>query len=393
LSTNKSNRDLVKSKKKKLLQERADAKLQVRTPAAEQLLIKEIPAINEARILCTSLGRGQFAQMTASYFPQAQVVCQFFDTYLADEARQHLGIATGDIATGGIPAGEAGQGGAADGKPLVVCAADFPDGPFDLVVIPIDPRGDSELARDLLQSGHERLAAGGRMLSATSNDEDQWLHDEMRKLFDKVTRRPLDEGVLYLATKTAGLKKHKNFECEFAFRDQERLIKAVSRPGVFSHRSLDGGARALMNTMVVRDGDRVLDLGCGSGVVAFAAAFRAERVAVVAVDSHARAVECTAKGAALNGLENVTSILNADGEVPEPGTYDLVLGNPPYYSDYRIAEVFLQGARRALKPGGKVLIVAKSYAWYETRMPELFDDMKLHEHKQYTVVEGTQRAG
>lgn len=373
----------MKSKKKKLLQERADAKLQMRTPAAEQLLIKEIPAISGTPILCTSLGRGQFAQTAASYFPQAQVVCQFFDTYLADEARLHCGVATGG----------AGQGGAGDGKPLIVCAADFPEGPFELVVIPVDPRGESELARDLLQSGHERLAAGGRMFSATSNCDDQWLHDEMRKLFDKVTRRPMDEGVLYLATKTTELKKHKNFECEFAFRDQERLIKAVSRPGVFSHRSLDGGARALMNTMVVRDGDRVLDMGCGSGVVAFAAALRANRVAVVALDSHARAVECTLKGAALNSLDNVAVLMNSEGEVPDPKTFDLVLGNPPYYSDYRIAEVFLQAARRALKPGGKVLAVAKSYAWYETRMPELFDGVKLHEHKQYTVVEGTQRSG
>ena len=157
-------------------------------------------------------------------------------------------------------------------------------------------------------------------------------------------------------------------------------------------RSLDGGARALINTMEVRDGDRILDLGCGSGVVAFAAAFRAQRVSLVAVDSHARAVECTIQGAQLNSLDNVTVVLNANGQVPGPGTFDLALGNPPYYSDYRIAEVFVQGARRALKPGGKLLIVAKSYAWYETRMPELFDDVKLHEHKQYTVVEGTQRA-
>src|SRR5207302_6985060 len=140
------------------------------------------------------------------------------------------------------------------------------------------------------------LIDGGRLLAATSSCDDQWLHGEMRKLFDKVTRRPLEEGVLYLAAKTAPLKKRKNFECEFAFRDQGRLIKAVSRPGVFSHRSLDAGARALVNTMTVRPGDHVLDLGCGSGVVALAAAARAENVAVVAVDSHARAIECTARG-------------------------------------------------------------------------------------------------
>jgi 16S rRNA (guanine1207-N2)-methyltransferase len=367
----------VKSAKRKLLQDRAQAALEVRTPAAEQLLVKEIPAITGTRMLCTSLGRGQFAQVAASYFPQAQVTCQFFDKYLADKAARHCGQA---------------KGGAGEGEPIVVCAADFPEGPFDLVALPVDPRGDSELTRDLLQSGHERLVAGGRLIAATSNCGDQWLHGEMRKLFEKVTRRPLDEGVLYLATKTDRLKKRKNFECEFAFRDQERLIKAVSRPGVFSHRSLDAGARALMNTMTVHDGDRVLDLGCGAGVVAFAAAFRANRVSVVAVDSHARAVECTTQGAELNGLENVSTVLNADGDAPSPETFDLVLGNPPYYSDYRIAEVFLQGARRALKPGGKVLIVAKSYAWYETRMPDHFDNVKLYEHKQYKVVEGTQRS-
>src|SRR5262249_20776716 len=114
-------------------------------------------------------------------------------------------------------------------------------------------------------------------------------------------------------------------------------------------------------------------------------------LSIVAVDSHTRAVECTAQGAKLNGLTNVTPVLDHAGHAPGPGTYDLVLGNPPYYSDYAIAEIFLQGAVRALKPGGRVLMVAKSSAWYETRMPALFDSVQSHPHKQYTVVEGTQR--
>jgi 16S rRNA (guanine1207-N2)-methyltransferase len=360
----------VKSAKRKLLQERAEAELVVKTPLTERLLIEEIPIVMAGQVLCTTLGRGQFAQVAVDYAPQSRVICHCFDVYQAQEVAAHCG--------------------AGEGKPIVNCAADFPEGPFELVTIPVDPRGETELTRDLLQSGHDRLVDGGRLLSATSNSDDQWLHEEMRKLFDKVTRRPLKEGVVYLATKSGPLKKHKNFECAFAFRDHERLIHVVSRPGVFSHRSLDPGARALINTMAVREGDRILDIGCGSGTVSFAAAFRAGNVAITAVDSHARAVECTARGAKLNGLDNVTAVLNADSETPEPGTFDLVLGNPPYYSDYRIAEIFLQGARRALKPGGKVLIVAKSHAWYDNRMPELFETVQSHLHKQYTVVEGTQ---
>jgi len=371
----------VKSARKKQLQERADTTRALRTPTAEQSLIEEIPSIAERRILCTSLGRGQFAEVAASYLPDARITCHFLDSYLAQQAAQYLKAASA------LPDKSA----SAPGNLEILCTADFPPGPFDLVAIPVDPRGESELTRDLLQSAHERLAIGGRLISATSSEDDQWLHGEMRKLFDKVTRRPQDDGVVYLATKTGPLKKHKNFECEFAFRDQGRLIQAVSRPGVFSHRSLDTGARALINTMVIRDGDRVLDLGCGSGAVALAAAFRAYSVNIVAVDSHTRAVECAVQGAKLNGLTNVAAILDHNGRAPDPGTYELVLGNPPYYSDYAIAEIFLQGTLRALKPGGKVLIVAKSSAWYETRMPELFDSVQLHVHKQYTVVEGTQR--
>src|SRR6185295_11361493 len=136
----------------------------------------------------TSLGRGQFGAMAASYAAGAQVVCHFFDAHLAVQAAEFCG--------------------AGEGRPSIVCAADFPAGPFDLVAIPVDPRGEAELTRDLLQSGHERLAVGGRLLSATSSSDDQWLHTEMRKLFDKVTRRPSDDGVLYLATKTTPLKKH-----------------------------------------------------------------------------------------------------------------------------------------------------------------------------------------
>ncbi len=88
----------------------------------------------------------------------------------------------------------------------------------------------------------------------------------------------------------------------------------------------------------------------------------------------------------------MTAILDHEGKAPEPGTFDLALGNPPYYSDFRIAEIFLQGARRALKPGGRVLMVAKSHAWFDARMPELFDDVRSIPHKLYMVIEGTQRS-
>jgi 16S rRNA (guanine1207-N2)-methyltransferase len=243
-----------------------------------------------------------------------------------------------------------------------------------------------------MQEGHQALRIGGRMLAATDNPRDTWLGSEMRKLFDRVTRRPKDQGTLYLATKTRPLAKLKNFTCEFVFRDRQRLIRAVSRPGVFAHRRVDPGARALMEVMEIEPGARVLDMGCGSGTVALAAATRALGVSVRGIDSNPRAVECLLRGAALNELPNVTGQLDAEGAVPEPGRFDLVLANPPYYSNFRIAEIFLAAGRRALRPGGKLLLVTKMPDWYLRTLPERFDRVQASKARDYVVVEAVQRS-
>jgi 16S rRNA (guanine1207-N2)-methyltransferase len=189
--------------------------------------------------------------------------------------------------------------------------------------------------------------------------------------------------VLYVATKTEPLKKHKNFACEFAFRDRGRLIRACSRPGVFSHRHIDPGARRLIDEMQIDPDARVLDIGCGTGTVALAAACRADGASVHAVDSNARAVECTLRGAQLNGFTNLTIELNADGNYHGAGKFDLALANPPYYSGFRIARHFLAAGREALCPGGTLLLVTKQPQWYEQHMPQWFDDVTVTERKGY----------
>ena len=371
----------------------------LRTPRAEQLLIDACADVEAECILCTSLGRAQFAAHIASRLPGAQVACCFLDLYAAEQARDAT----------------AGQG----TNLAIVCSADPPEGVCDLAAIPVSKFGEAELTRDILQSAYTRLVDGGRLVAAVDNAADKWLHAELQKLFRKVTRQPARRGVVYSAIRTGELPRPRDFRCEFAFRDGERLVQLLTRPGVFSHRQLDLGARALLEAMSVRAGDRILDIGCGSGAVGLAAALRAEHVHVTALDSNARAVECTRAGARLNGLNEIdpfsrdskrsahpgahgaetrfleeTGFLvlhDAHGHVPDPGTYDLVVGNPPYYSHYQIAEIFVQAARRALKPGGRVLLVTKKDDWHLARLGQLFDGVESREVRGYRVVSAVQR--
>jgi methylase of polypeptide subunit release factors len=74
-------------------------------------------------------------------------------------------------------------------------------------------------------------------------------------------------------------------------------------------------------------GDRVLDLGCGSGVCAIFVAPKAREV--LAVDISPSAVQNTKDNCKLLGLDNVT-VRQSDMFSGVDGKFDLILANPPY---------------------------------------------------------------
>ena len=301
--------------------------------------------------------------------PDSEVVCTYLDQYRANLALEHWSDRPPNM--------------------RIECAADLPQGEADVVAFPFSAGGEAELTRDLILAGHGRLRIGGKMYAATDNRKDKWLREQMARVFRKLEWRTSRAGTLYIGVKTEPLKKEKNLACEFVFRDRERLIRAYSRPGVFSHRHIDVGARRLLDEMQIEPGARVLDIGCGAGVVALAAACRGDDVAVHAVDSNARAIQCTQRGAELNGLTNVTTELNAAGGIRGSGDYDLVLANPPYYAGFRIAEHFVTAGRDALRPGGRIIVVTKRSDWYAQNMGEWYRNVSIAEQKGYYLIHGT----
>lgn len=336
--------------------------------------------ITGERIVFAGTRGGQAAASVATSLPNSHVSCTFFDVFLADAARTQFG---------GCDNLE------------IRCEPDLPDHEANAIAISLPARGENELARDVLQQSIQRLASGGRLFAATDNVKDHWLHEQLRGMFGKVTNREAEQGRLYIGSQPKPLKKIKSFDCWFAARDGDRLIELYSRPGVFSHRRLDLGARALIESLtvpdgpqageVIRDDMRVLDLGCGTGAVGFAASLRANNVGVHALDANVRALQCVQVGSARNGLTGITTQLEAAGQCDNPGTFDLVLANPPYYSNYRIGEIFLQATRIALRSGGRTHFVTKQPEWYADRFTELFDDVSVREIRGYFVFKGTQR--
>jgi SAM-dependent methyltransferase len=123
--------------------------------------------------------------------------------------------------------------------------------------------------------------------------------------------------------------------------------------------------RRFADVAIRRPGARVLDLGCGHGLLALLAAEQGGQV--TAADLNPRAVAFAAFNAALNGLDNITCV-HGDLFAPVAGaSFDLILANPPFvispdatflYRDGRgICERIAQEAPPFLADGGILQMV------------------------------------
>ncbi len=315
-----------------------------------------------------SPGRAQLAERWVAETRTGSVDAWYLDLHAASVARQALGSTSDRLSVVGSP--------------------DLPEHSYQWIGFPVLTHGEAELTRDLLQQACQRLDQGGTLAVAVDNPRDTWLHEQMRALFSSVKCVRTESGSIYSARKSGPLKRVRDFTCEFVFRDQERLIKVISEPGVFSHRRLDAGARQLMNACEIEEEDQVMDLGCGSGGVALAAAFQTSRE-VWAVDSNTRAVRCAARGAELNGLANVRTLINADGRLGMDNSFELVLANPPYFGDHKISQHFVDTGLACLRPGGALIVVAKRGAWFESYFDlQELDDIVAFQSGEYQVVCG-----
>ena len=128
--------------------------------------------------------------------------------------------------------------------------------------------------------------------------------------------------------------------------------------GVFSPRRLDPGTRLLLDVAPPPpQAGRILDLGCGYGPLALAAAARAPRASIWAVDVNARALELTGANATRAGLTNVTCAFPDDRALP--GQFDLIWSNPPVRIGKNALHAMLFRWLRRLAPGAAAYFVVQ----------------------------------
>ena len=161
--------------------------------------------------------------------------------------------------------------------------------------------------------------------------------------------------------------------------------------GLFSPRQADRGTLAMLSQADLAPGMKVLDLGCGCGLVGILAAKVCGEANVVLCDIDPLAVEIARKNAVRNGVGGVRVVLSDGVSSVDDAGFDLILSNPPYQSDFSVAKGFIEKGFNRLKLGGRMVMVTKRRDWYRNKLAAIFGGVKVREVDGYFVFEAQRR--
>lgn len=184
-------------------------------------------------------------------------------------------------------------------------------------------------------------------------------------------------------------------------RDTELAFDLYAFGATFGGTDFDHGSRLLLRTLEERPPSKtprhIVDLGCGNGVIATAAALRWPEARVIASDQSAAAVAATRLTAESACVASRVEIHRADATESVPsGWADLVLLNPPFHTGSTVhagvAHRLIRSTVATLAKGGELRLVYNSHLRYRELVErEIGPTRELARNRTFTVLAATRR--
>ncbi|AVJ02369.1 16S rRNA (guanine(1207)-N(2))-methyltransferase RsmC [Haemophilus influenzae] len=156
-------------------------------------------------------------------------------------------------------------------------------------------------------------------------------------------------------------------------------LTIYSLPGVFSAAELDTGTELLLSTIDNKIKGKVLDLGCGAGVIGSMIKKRSPNTQITMTDIHAMALESARKTLSENQLQGEVYVSDVFSDIE--GKFDLIISNPPFHDGidtaYRAVTELITQAKWHLNQGGELRIVANAFLPYPELLRQHFNDYQV----------------
>ena len=335
--------------------------------AADEMLLRHIDEIRllrrDSRVLIVNDGFGALAVALADHRIYA-----WNDSLLAQRARS-LNLRANGIDDAVIESNR---------------DASFPTAPADVILLKI-PKSLALLEHQLY-SLRERMTAATCLLAAGMA---RHIHRSTLDLFERIigptlTTRAVRKARLVLPERDFSLNQGQSpYPDSYTLvLDRDYLIQ--NHAGLFSRDRLDRGSRLLMEHLPAGDAPlRIIDLGCGNGVIGIAAAVSNPRAQLLFSDESHLAVDSARINfeAAFGRMREARFSVDDCIRGEEDASADLVLANPPFHQQHSVGdaaawEMFRQ-ARRVLTDEGRLMIVGNRHLAYHAKLKKLFGNVEL----------------
>lgn len=268
---------------------------------------------------------------------------------------------------------------------------------FDLVLV-LPPRQREE-SRALLARALSHTVAGGIVVASMLNTEGaRSAEADLASLAGNVHSLSKKKCRVFWATADAARMDADRIS-QWALLDAPRLVadgRLRSRPGLFAWDRIDAASALLASCLPTDLSGHGADLGAGTGYLATEVLARCPGVlALDLYEAEARALELARLNLAGNrGPAKAAKLGFHWHDVTRglPARYDFIVSNPPFHQGRAdqpgLGRAFIASAAAALKPRGRLWLVANRHLPYEAELAQGFKSVRtVKEQDGFKVIE------
>lgn len=271
---------------------------------------------------------------------------------------------------------------------------------FPLVLL-LPPRQRDE-ARALMARAIAACAPAGRVIaSATNNEGARSSEADLALIAGPVESMTKNKCRVFW---TAPLQGASNTALATQWRDLDAVQpieggRFMSRPGVFAWDRIDPASALLARHIPAGLVGRGADLGAGFGYLSTELLERCRGITSLDVyEAERRALDLARVNLATFESRVTVNYHWHDVTTGLPLTYDVIVSNPPFHTGTRedrpdIGRRFITAAAEALRPGGRLLLVANRHLPYEAVLNASFGAVRtLAQEHGFKIIEAIKSA-